>query len=139
MAKKYFRQGFEFLRDQYRRFWVHKKKVRALENFAEANFFEGQKYIPILKEILSDGFLDEEEEKFLDHQIQKVQIDALTWAHKTSWVKAEARRLKQAAFNSAKHDAQILMPFLNGIPRSTVKVPVHLLAFNGSKMPGKRV
>lgn len=97
MTKSYFAMKYEELKEKFNNFFLHKKKVKALENYAEATDFPGKKYIRILKELLVDGFLDDKEEAFLNHQIEKCELDYLSWSHRTKWLKSEIRRLRMSA------------------------------------------
>lgn len=123
MRKSYFKLKFNEFKDKFSSFFVHRKKVQALENYQEAVDFPGAKYIPILREILKDGFLDKEEESFLNYQIQKAEICAYTWAHKTKWVKTEILRMK--FHTPRKPDRQIYFDFDK--PRAAVAVPLEIL------------
>jgi len=123
MRKSYFKLKFNEFKDKFSSFFVHRKKVQALENYKEAVNFPGSKYIPILQEILKDGFLDHEEENFLNYQIKKAEICAYTWAHKTKWVKNEIIRMK--FHTPRKPDRQIYFDFDK--PRSHCNVPIELI------------
>ena len=132
MRKSYFNLKYNEFKSKFSSFFVHRKKVRALENYREATNFEGYKYIGILKELLKDGFLDSEEEHFLDYQIKKAEICAYTWAHKTKWVKNEIVRMR--FFAPKKPDRQIYFDFDK--PRAQANVPIELL---GKTANAKRV
>ena len=122
MAKSYISMKYDEFTEKFNRFFIHKKKVKALENYATVQEFEGAKYIRLLKELLKDGFLDSEEERFLEYQIKKAEIDAFTWSHKTKWLKREMQRLEAA--RNKKPDAQIYIPFDKPLPMPNMKFPV---------------
>lgn len=132
MRKSYFKLKFNEFKDKFSSFFVHRKKVQALENYREAVDFPGAKYIPILNEILKDGFLDQEEESFLNYQIKKAEICAYTWAHKTKWVKSEIVRMK--FHTPRKPDKQIYFDFDK--QKSVQGVPLEIL---GKENSGKRI
>ncbi len=118
MAKSYISLKYEELKQKFNGFWIHRKKVKALENYASVSEFEGSKYIRMLKELLADGFLDQEEERFLEHQIKKAEIDVFSWCHRTRWLKEEMGRMSAA--KRRKVSPQIYMEFPEGFP---VKIP----------------
>lgn len=125
MAKRYLGLKYEDFKNSFNKFFLHKKKVRALENYGSVKEFEGRKYIPILKELLQDGFLDEKEEEFLEYQICKAEIDALSWAHKTPWIKREMDRLAKAGDAFKRPVTQLYIDFdkLPSIPNIGMPIP----------------
>lgn len=108
MAKSYVSMFFKDFKDKFTSFNAHSKKVRGLERFASVQPFPGDRYVPLFKQILKDGFLDQEEEKFLEHLINRIELDALGWAYKTPWIKSEMKRLK--SFNE-RPTFQLALPF----------------------------
>lgn len=124
MAKSYLSLKYQEFKYKFSSYFIHKKKLKALENYSEVVDFEGSKYIRILKELLRDGFLDQEEERFLDHQVRKAEIDAFSWCHRTKWLKTEMKRLSGARMQPK--DNQLYMP-LGGF-REESKMPVAAVA-----------
>lgn len=124
MRKSYLKLNIAEFKDKYNVHCVHRKKVKALQNYQDARRFPGDKYIPLFVELLQDGFLDDEESHFLEYQIQKVEICAYVWAHKTKWVKREIKRIK--FHQAAKPTKQLFFDF-NKI-RATVAVPMEILS-----------
>jgi hypothetical protein len=135
MAKSYMSMKYEEFKDRFSKFWQHRKKVKALENYSQVNDFPGVKYIPMLKELLADGFLDDEEEKFLEYQIKKAEIDAYSWCYRTKWLKSEMARLSAS---KAKRPEPQLYFDLDKVAPTPVHIPFELLAQQG-KMQGARV
>lgn len=127
MKKSYISLKFEQFKNKFNSHFLNRKKVRALENFAKVVNFSGAKYIRLLKELIEDGFLDEKEESFLDYQIEKAEIDAYFWAHRTPSLKLEMeRRSKQQV---AVEDLQLKFAFERAERAISAKVPVHLLKY----------
>lgn len=131
MKKNYIGVKFEEFKDKFNRYFLHKKKVRALENYASVHEFAGARFINMIKEILNTGFLDDKEEAFLEHQIEKAEIDALTWSHKTRWLKQEMKRVAAESGSPmmAKKPVYQQMMFPYDDMRPIVPaIPTHLLA-----------
>lgn len=97
-----FEQAFT-LKEKFKDLFIHKKKIKALENFSECSKFHHKKYLALIKQCLADGFLDQEESDFLTHMLDRYRINFLDWAHKTNWLKGEMSRLKA---NYAKPQVQ---------------------------------
>lgn len=110
MSKSYFSLKLDQFKEKFCNFLKHKKKVTALENLSSCKKFANWNYIQLLKQCLNAGFLEEEEEKFLDHMIQKnfQELEYLAWTHKTKWLKATMADLS-ARFNAPK-EHQLYMP-----------------------------
>lgn len=83
---------------------VHKKKLRALENYSEVNYFQHNDYLGLIKKCLNDGFLDDRESEFLTYMIQKYDVNFLDWSHRTKWLKEEMDRLASLAFHMEQHE-----------------------------------
>lgn len=75
------------LKDQIKKFFQHRKKVSALENFSTGINFPHKRYLHLIKGCLDDGFLGEKEADFLDHMLTRYEVNYLDWAHKTKWLK----------------------------------------------------
>lgn len=64
------------------------KKIRALVNFSKTlDDFEEWNALEFIVRYFIKGFLDPEQEQFLDYVIRKYAIDYLQWCHLTLWVK----------------------------------------------------
>lgn len=92
------------LKEKFTTLAVHKKKLRALENYSEVNHFQHNDYLGLIKKCLNDGFLDEKESEFLTYMIQKYDVNFLDWSHKTKWLKEEMDRLARLSFYLDQHD-----------------------------------
>jgi hypothetical protein len=92
----YLQSKYEQFKAQFNIYFQHTKKVKALENYAEVAHYSGAKYIRILKELIKDGFLEPEEETFLNYQLKKTEINYLFWSHKTKLLKKEMRRIAKS-------------------------------------------
>ena len=49
------------LKEKFTTLAVHKKKLRALENYSEVKHLQHNDYLGLIKKCLNDGFLDEKE------------------------------------------------------------------------------
>lgn len=124
MAKSYFSLKIEQFKDKFMGFLKHKKKVVALENLSSCKRFANWGYIQLLKQCLNSGFLEEPEEKFLDHMIQKnfEELEYLSWTHKTKWLKAKMKEMKYNFRPST--EIQLYMPLdrLDRVPTGQVSI-----------------
>jgi hypothetical protein len=132
MARNYINLKYDEIREKFRVFCVHRKKIKALENFSEVKRFPGSKYISILKELIKDGFLEREEAEFLEYQLEKAECNFYIWNHKTKWVKSQILRAKTVR----KPSMQLTLP-LDGV--KAIKVPAMPMAHKSTvKQPTAR-
>jgi hypothetical protein len=100
MSKSYFNMKFDEFKDKFSSFFVHKKKAKAIERFIDVAPIDRRlansmyNYLDHLNILLETEFLDDIEEQYLAARLGQLEFDALTWAHKTKWVKAEMNRLQ---------------------------------------------
>ena len=87
----------EALKSKFKRFFYHKKKLMALENYAGVGTFKHKDYLILIKKCMADGFLGEHEASFLTYMVDKYFPDSnfLDWTHRTKWLKGEISRLTQ--------------------------------------------
>ncbi len=83
----------EQLQQKFSSAFIHRKKLRALENYSTVAPFQHKNYLEILRQCMSAGFLDETESGFLGHMLKKYEVNFLDWAHRTMWLKGEMKRL----------------------------------------------
>lgn len=111
------------LKEKFKNFFQHKKKVTALDNFSVDMRFAHTSYVLLIKDCMKQGFLDQEESSFLDHMLGKYEINYLDWAHKTKWLKNEMKFRGEE--KQKNRPAQQFFNFERAIPQ--VNVPVELL------------
>jgi len=113
------------LKEKFKNLFKHKKKLRALENYAQVNDFHHKDYLILIKKCLSCGFLGNEEARFLSHMVDTYFMNHsyLDWTHKTPWLKAEMQRLERAYYE--KRPKQMEINFFKNVPR--VHVPIEAL------------
>ena|ERR1700677_1044809 len=122
MATEYLWDKITDLKNRFKSFFQHKKKISALENFSQAAPFPHRKYLGLIKMCVNDGFLGDKESEFLDHMLDTCRINYLDWAHKTPWLKKEIEsRSKINPF-----DEHMLFDFEKKIDLP-VAVPLHLV------------
>ena len=82
-------ENFVEYQKQFKRFFQHRKKIRALENFSATLpvKFQHKKMLAFAKEALNEGFLCESGHMFLEDVLKEFQLHYLTWARRTKWVK----------------------------------------------------
>lgn len=86
------------LKDKFKRFFVSKKKLKALENYSECAPFEHKDYLNLIKRCMNNGFVGEPEADFLSYMIDKYEVRFLDWAHKTKWLKNQMQHMKSKNF-----------------------------------------
>lgn len=122
------------LKEKFKSFFQHRKKVAALENFSVDSSFQHKNYLPLVKACMNEGFLGETESGFLDYMLNRYEINYLDWAHKTKWLKRQMHEKAMKAMPPIQ--AQVFFDFDK--KRTPVHIPVELLAT--AKMPmGKRI
>lgn len=117
------------LKENFREFFQHRKKITALENFSASDQFHHKKYLVLVKSCLDDGFLEEQESDFLNHMLKKYEINYLDWAHKTKWLKKRMREAKPRT-------PRMVQGYFNFEP--TMNVPVEILN-QGQRQVGQRL
>lgn len=83
------------LKEKFKACNVHKKKVKALQNYNFAVPLPNKEaaLFSLVKKCMNYGFLDDVESSFLNHMLDKCGIYYLDWAHKTNWLKTQMKRL----------------------------------------------
>lgn len=130
--KENFFEKIWLLKEKFMSLFQHQKKIRAIENFTAGDFFPHKSYLTLIKQCMSDGFLEEKEASFLDHMLTKYEIIYLDWAYKTKWVKQQIMKKAEAM----PLDTQEMFEFQK--PAVPVAIPLHLM-MKGRPMMGKRV
>jgi hypothetical protein len=117
------------LKDKFKSLFQHKKKIAALENYSMAASFTHRNQLVLIKNCVNDGFLDEEETRFLEYMLKKYELNYLDWSHKTKWLKNQIRNMagrkpteNQFFFNWNKQ------------PKQAVEIPLELVSAAKSQM-----
>lgn len=115
------------LKDKFRSFLFHRKKLRALENYSEVVPFHHRDYLLLIKRCMKDSFLGEKEADFLCYMSDKYfgEQNYLDWTHKTPWLKKEMARL--ASEQQQPTQVQLDMFGWNAF-KNTTPIPVELFA-----------
>lgn len=116
------------LKNKFKVFSSHKNKIKALENYSSVGAFTHANYLELMKECLSEGFLEEKESEFLNYMIQKYELKYLDWSHKTKWLKAHMNSLQEKTQREKPAIEQQFDLFASrGMHIPKVHVPVELL------------
>jgi len=120
------------LKHKFYNFFVHRKKLRALQNYSEAsNQFTHHNYLGLIKKCLADGFLTVKEADFLSYMLEKYEINFLDWSHRTLWLKEEMRKMARNPKTGIKAKGpqphQFFFNWEKAMP-TAVSVPVYLIA-----------
>lgn len=89
-------ERFVGLKEHFRHFYQHRKKIAALENRAYTVKFKHKNHLALIKACLNEGFLEDEEAEFLNYMLKKYETDYLAWAHRTKWLKEQMGIKKKA-------------------------------------------
>jgi len=137
MVKNYISMKLEQFKDKFDIFTKHRKKVKALENISSCTNFKHQSYLGLIKECLHEGFLEDQEEVFLDHMLHKYEVNYLDWCYKTKWLKKEMNKLASAC---KKTSEQIYIDFEKLMPKQPMpNIPVHLMKNGNGINAGVRI
>ena len=104
------------LKEKFKNFFNHKKKMHALDNYSSCTDFQHRDYVLLIKKCMADGFLGEREADFLCYMLEKYALNYLDWAHKTKWLKGEMS--KMAANCQKQEPKQIEQLPLFELPRA---------------------
>ena len=122
MKKEFLFDKLSELKDKFKGFFQHRKKIAALENYSSAGKFYHKNYLSLVKECMNEGFLEEQESSFLDHMLQRYELNYLDWAHRTKWLKNEIKQ------KQAQQKPRIIQEFFNFDRKDTpVNVPISVL------------
>jgi hypothetical protein len=126
------------LKEKFKRFFYHKKKLQALENISSVIPFQHKDYLILIKRCMDGGFLGEHEADFLSYMIDKYfsEQNFLDWTHKTRWLKGEILRLS-GQFDE-KQFKQMTMFDFDKAALPTPHIPVELLG-SAQKRPYRRI
>lgn len=138
MSKTYLFDRVSDLKEKFKNFFIHKKKLQALENYSSVVNFKHKDYLILIKKCMADGFLGEEEATFLSHMVDKYfdEQHFLDWTHKTKWLKSEINRLTS---NYHKPIEQASLFDWSQSRNQTSHVPFELLAQQQKHQPIRRV
>lgn len=125
MVKKYLSLKLDQFKQKFDSFWKHRQKLKALENVNSCTNFKHGNYLGLIKECLADGFLEDKEEAFLEHMLQKYEVNYLDWCYKTKWLKNQMQQLASAC-KKTSDQLYIDMEGLMG-NKNMPDVPVHIL------------
>ena len=138
MTKSYFGLKISEFKEKFCGFLKHKKKVAALENLSSCKGFANWNYIQLLKQCLQSGFLEQEEEKFLDHMLNKnfQEFEYLAWTHKTKWLKATMADLSSRFSQPAEKQLYMPLDELDRVPEG--KMPISAIIASKGQRTGVR-
>lgn len=85
---------FEKLKEKFLEDLQDRKKIQALEHLAEVRNYRQKNLVKLVAEEYRTGFLEPEEQQFLDYVLSKYKIDYLNWCHKTRALKMEMAKIK---------------------------------------------
>jgi hypothetical protein len=134
MTTTYFLDKAYDLKNKFKKFFISKKKLKALSNYAEAVPTKHKTYLTLIKKCSDDGFLGEREADFLSYMIDLYDINYLDWSHKTRWLK---QKITTLADEQKKQEAEQLDLFAYEKKPSPVKR--HLMTVNNINQTTRRV
>jgi hypothetical protein len=140
MATTYLFDKVSELKEKFRHFWHHRKKLQALENYSQVVPFQHKDYLILIKRCMSDGFLGEEEAKFLCYMTDKYfsEQNFLDWTHKTKWLKGEISRLADH-YQEKEYKQMTFFDFDKLNSSMSSNVPFELLAKHQKQQVSRRV
>jgi len=137
--KEYIFEKVSVLKDKFKTFFGQKKKIAALENYSLRIPAYHRPYLTLIRQCMSDGFLDQEEGEFLNHMTNKYFNDKnyLDYAHSTRWLRKEIGRLKKESIPHVQHPELFNWDKVNNAP--AISIPHELLAASQMKQQTKRI
>lgn len=85
---------FSKLKEKFLEDLQDKKKIQALLHLSQARNYRQQNLVKLVAQDYKTGFLEPQEQVFLDYVLEKHQIDYLNWCHKTRGTKREMAEMK---------------------------------------------
>jgi hypothetical protein len=127
------------LKEKFKNFTVHKKKLNALDNYSQVVPFRHKDYLILIKKCMADGFLGEKEAEFLCYMLEKYKLNFLDWSHKTFWLKDEMAKLS-AHYNNKKDELfeQSHFDFDNLKDKKSASLPFEMMIQHQQALIGKR-
>lgn len=124
------------LKDKFMLFFRTKKKLQALENYAQCVSFAQQDYITLIKRCVYDSQAGEAEDVYLSHVLDRCQINYLHWSHRTQALKKEMVDLRRKQYKP-----QAVQGFLFDINKtaSTKSVPSEMIMASVQRSQGIRI
>lgn len=133
MKKEFLFDKISDLKERFKGFFQHRKKIAALENYSISGKFHHKNYLSLVKECMNEGFLGDQESSFLDYMLGRYELNYLDWAHKTKWLKVQMKQKQRQQKPLATQE------FFNFDRMGTpVNVPIELLISKTSQI-GKRI
>ena len=77
------------IKEKFKNFFNHKKKLAALKNFAQVAPFRHRNYLVLIEKCLDDGFLEDKDADYLGYLIGRYEVNYLDWSMKTRWLRAQ--------------------------------------------------
>jgi len=83
--------------EKFKNLFIHKKKLKALNNFAEvAEFQKNHKVgLKLIATFVDEGFLDEHDVTYLNHLLDKYELKFTEWSYRTKWIKQQMERIRR--------------------------------------------
>jgi len=108
MQKEDLFEKVTLLKDKFKNFFQHRKKVAALENYAQAEPVSYKEELKLIKVVLKNRFLSQKGAEFIEELLDEHQVNHLDWAHRTKWLKKEIseRRRKTKEVQSTFFDLE---------------------------------
>lgn len=138
-------------KEKFSRFFVHRKKLKALENYGEVAKFKNVHHegFKLLKNFAESGFLEQKDEEYLDHLLDRYSIKFLDWSHKTAWLKEKMERMKlhqnqrnpsRPVKSFVKRPQYVQMSLFDLIDKNTSpEIPLNLIANQQQPSLSRRV
>lgn len=122
------------LKEKFSHYRQQKKQLRALELYASVAPFQHAHYLFILRECVEGTFLGQKEADFLDHMLEKYDLNYLDWSHRSPWLKREMVRVRdecKAAVQLTMFGEKRSDSFQK--QRDFPRMPLHLLGGNAQR------
>lgn len=114
------------LKEKFKSYYQHRKKLRALKNYSQVAPFMDQKKLVLIEGCLNEGFLTDAGTTFLGELLDNYKVNYLDWSYKTRWLKKTMREMGKGVNRAAPGPIQttIFDYKMGKLP----EVPVEILA-----------
>jgi len=82
---------------KFKAYFIHKKKLKAMNNYAEVADLEKKHIIAmkLIENFASGGFLEEEDVEYLNKLLARYEVKFSEWSHKTKWLKGHMKSISR--------------------------------------------
>lgn len=124
------------LKQKFKNFFQQRKQIAALENYSRVKKFSVAETVVMdtIKFCMKGQFLEEEDNKWIQGKLKRIEINYLDWSHRTRWLKQEIEKRKVDQPAPVSHQ-----PYSFDREFPQLQIPIELLIENQKARISKRI